>query len=692
MGNKNNKVFNSSTVMRGISRTVGALVAVVIIIVAVVAGMAALGVFSSHPPKAPTTNSTSTTGNHSTTNTSKIISTNTSIPNTLTVDEAAPPVSIDPASSYDVAGGEIIQNVYQTLTFYNGTNTTSFIGVLAENWTESPNGTVYVFHLWPFEKFSNGDPLNATTVWFSFYRTMLINLGISIYVSQGLSVNNGKGFVGTLSNGKPATIMLPNGIVQAFQSAGYTFPSNQTQAMEEAANDLAYILSHFNVQNSTIEKIMSYPGQAIVVVNPYTVQFNLDYPYSAFLAAISTSAGAVVDPTFVDQNGGVQIDSPNTYLSTHALGSGPYVLQTPIGGSYVVLQANPNYWASNIPQGMRNEMLATPRVGTVVIDYQTNEAVRILDLQQGKAQISAIDVIDLPEVIGQSGLQEIQSKLSSATFPLVYTVGNVTVNVWGPSAQIDFLAIDAYQYPFNITAVRLAFAHAVDPAQIQQQVYKGFAVGYVGPNDPALPFYNRSIQGYSYNPSLAISLLVQAGFKLTLPNGTTVNPNGRPFPTVTLTYQTGSTALQDEALIVQQDLAQIGVTVQLNPESVVTIVESYLSPPNSSTYPAFQLAGNFPPVLSPIDPAIYLMSQARLHHGNPAFVDNSTINQYILEAVRTSQPSQLQSIFNNITELELANAQYIWLDDFLAYTVTSSSVHGIWYSPGLDGLFYADIY
>lgn len=85
----------------------------------------------------------------------------------------------------------------------------------------------------------------------------------------------------------------------------------------------------------------------------------------------------------------------------------------------------------------------------------------------------------------------------------------------------------------------------------------------------------------------------QAGFKLTLPNGTIINPNGKPFPTITLTYQTGSTALQDEALLIQQQLAQIGINVQLNPESIVTIVESYLNPPNSSSYPAFQLAGNF---------------------------------------------------------------------------------------------------
>ncbi|QXJ30985.1 ABC transporter substrate-binding protein [Saccharolobus shibatae] len=685
--------MRSHKIFTGLSRTLIAIIVVVIVVIGIAVGILLANHPSSNNISTTTTSSSilSTTTSSSTSSSTSPL-TSVSTPSGITVEEAAAPVSVDPASSYDIAGGEIIQNVYQTLVFYNGTNTSSFIGVLAENWTVENNGTTYIFHLWPFITFSNGNPLNATDVWFSIYRTMLINLGISIYTSQALAVNNGLGFVGKLPNGKYGTIMLPNGVLQALEYAGYNFSSNKTIAMEQAAYDLAYILSHFNVSNATIQKVMSYPHQAVVVIDPYTVEFNLDYPYSAFLAALSTSTGAIVDPVFVDENGGVQIDTSNTYLSTHALGSGPYVLETPIGGSYVVLNASPNYWASKVPTKDLNPMLETPKIKTIIIDYQTNEAVRILDLQQGKAQISQIDVINLQELIGSSAAQQLQNLINGKTFPSTYTSGNVTIYIWGPSAQIDFLAIDAYQYPFNITAVRLAIAHAINPVQIQQQVYKGFAINYVGPLDPSLPYYNSSIIGYTYNPSLSIQLLEEAGFKLTLPNGTIVNPNGKPFPTITLTYQTGSTALQDEALLIQQQLAQIGITVQLNPESAVTIVESYLNPPNSSAYPAFQLAGNFPPVLSPIDPVIYLLSQARLHHGNPAFVDNNTINQLIVEAVRTSNPQQLQHIYNQITLLTLAQAQYVWLDDFLAYTVASSSIHGFWYSPGLDGLFYADLY
>lgn len=615
------------------------------------------------------------------------------VPSTITVDRAAPPVSVDPATSFDVVGGEIMRNVYQTLVFYNGSSTSTFVGVLASNWTVTNNGTTYIFHLWPFITFSNGDKLNATSVWFSFYRLMLVNLGISIYISQALAVNNGAGFVGTLPNGKQGLIMLPSGVVDALKYAGYSLPNDTKEAYQMASYILANILSHFNTGNSTIKKIMTYPKQAVVVLDNYTVEFNLDYPYSAFLQAISTDAGSIVDPVFVDQKGGVQIDTANTYLSTHALGSGPYVLATPLGGSYVILNANPNYWAQKVPEGQRNIMLSLPRIKTIIINNQPNEAIRVSDLQSGKAQLADVDPNYLSQLITNNGVNALKNAIAIHNLPYSYSYNNVTVNVWGPSTTIDFLAIDSYQYPFNISNVRLAIAHAINATPIQQNVYQGLAVSYVGPLDPALPYYNSSIMSYNYNPSLAIKLLVQAGFSLTLPNGTVVNPSGIPFPTITLTYQSGSTAFEQEALIVQQQLAQIGIKVQLNPETITTIVESYLNDPSSPSYPAFQLAGNTPVLVSPINPPIYLMSQARLHHGNPAFFNNSQVNYLISLSIRTTNPTLLQQIFNNMTLISLKQAQYIWLDDFVAYTVSSTIIKGLWYNPGLAGsVFYASLY
>src|SRR5512133_3193977 len=42
------------------------------------------------------------------------------------------PESLDPALAYETAGGEIIQNVYETLVFYDGIATDKFVPMLAE--------------------------------------------------------------------------------------------------------------------------------------------------------------------------------------------------------------------------------------------------------------------------------------------------------------------------------------------------------------------------------------------------------------------------------------------------------------------------------------------------------------------------------------------------------------------------------
>jgi peptide/nickel transport system substrate-binding protein len=529
----------------------------------------------------------------------------------------------------------------------------------------------YTFNLWPFETFSNGTPLNASTIWYSFYRTMILNLGISSYVSQVLAINGGAGFTGNVTSTTKGNIRLPFGAEQALAAAGYTFSSNQLTADQQAAVDLASILSNFNAANSTIQTVMSYPQQAVSVSGPDQVKINLDFPYADFLQVISGGLGDAVDPAFVDAHGGVQIDKANSYTTSNALGSGPYMLTTALGGSNVVLQANPNYWASKVPGSERSVWLTPPSIKTVVIDYQSSEATRVSDIQSGIAQISQVEIPDLHEVSNYPG---------------------ITIHNWGPTPTIDFLAIDAYQYPYNITDVRLAIEYGVNATQIQRQVYAGYSQSYVGPLDPAMAYYNSTFPGYTYNPNMAISLLSQAGFKLTLQNGTVVNSGGKTLPSLNLIFTAGSAADQEEATVIQSQLAKIGVTVTLAPEAFTTIVEDELNSPSSPNYPAFQIAANSVVFVGPSDPSAYLGNcPARCHHGDPAYFNNTQVVQLINEAIHTSNPVLLQQYYNNMTNIYKQQAQYVWLDDFTAYTVASSSLQGFAWNAALLGNFYATL-
>lgn len=55
-------------------------------------------------------------------------------PTTFTYVTFGEPDSLDPAFDYETAGGEILQNVYETLVTYDGNYESKLVPLLAESW------------------------------------------------------------------------------------------------------------------------------------------------------------------------------------------------------------------------------------------------------------------------------------------------------------------------------------------------------------------------------------------------------------------------------------------------------------------------------------------------------------------------------------------------------------------------------
>ena len=91
--------------------------------------------------------------------------------------------SLDPALDYESTGFEVIANIYETLIAYNGTSTSDFVPVIADQIPTVANGRVsadflnYTFHIRQGMKFSNGDTITPWDVKYSITRTMLFNSG-----------------------------------------------------------------------------------------------------------------------------------------------------------------------------------------------------------------------------------------------------------------------------------------------------------------------------------------------------------------------------------------------------------------------------------------------------------------------------------------------------------------------------------
>jgi peptide/nickel transport system substrate-binding protein len=80
----------------------------------------------------------------------------------------------DPDVFYDIEGNTVILSVYQGLVDY-APNSTTIEGVLATNWTISPDGLTYTFHLRTGVTFQDGTPFNAQAVEASFKRRTEVN-------------------------------------------------------------------------------------------------------------------------------------------------------------------------------------------------------------------------------------------------------------------------------------------------------------------------------------------------------------------------------------------------------------------------------------------------------------------------------------------------------------------------------------
>jgi len=85
-------------------------------------------------------------------------------------------ITLDPAQIYELFSGEYTGNVYQTLVRNDESGTEfSIKPELAESWTVSDDGKIYVFKLKRHLRFSSGNPVTAHDVEYSFKRALLMN-------------------------------------------------------------------------------------------------------------------------------------------------------------------------------------------------------------------------------------------------------------------------------------------------------------------------------------------------------------------------------------------------------------------------------------------------------------------------------------------------------------------------------------
>jgi ABC-type transport system substrate-binding protein len=482
----------------------------------------------------------------------------------------------------------------------------------------------YTFLLRNGVYYSNGDPFNAYVVWWNVYRCLIMNQATD--------------FVFYLY----------------FNTTGVT------------VGDLNSLDNSQNTPNSTLLQIMENPDNSVTVLNASAVQFHLTNPFVAFMSSIETSPWVFVDPYVVEQHGGVALGEPNTWMSFNGttVGDGPYITQVYFPSEYTVLISNPNYWAQNLTGSETNYILEPAKIPKVTIYYKTDELTRALDLESGQVQAAPISFDDTKKVL--------------AACPTC-----VVPNI-GLSGTIEFVMINTLRPPLNNILVRRAIIAAINVTQIQQTVYNGYAVPFVGPEPSGFPLYPSSVPSAVYNLTLAKQLLAAAGY----PNGAGIRPID--FYYFTSTYH----ALEGE--IMKADLAQIGITLNLHEISAATLFTLEPLPGNSTG--AMDMATDDWTYYADFSAYENIIDVRFGAFGNMA---NDTIYNLILQSNTQTNPTIRAQDISQIASMTQQQAAEIWMgQDLNLYdtgagmgpTFFNKCVAGLWYNTDFNGVDFNSVY
>ncbi len=572
--------------------------------------------------------------------------------NPILIDQAEIPDSLDPAVTFSTPGWAAVQQVYQGLVNYNGSSYTTFSGVLAHNWTVSPSGYSWTFHLRPGVHFSNGDPFNAYVMWYSLYRSLLLVQGPQFILEQNFFSTN-------FSASNPLTY---------YSDVNYSNAANAT-----LLNDLN--TWNFDTPTSAEIALMGTANQSFQVLNNLTIELNLGYgylgtSYNYLLASISAPNSYAVDPVWVDQHGGISFGQPNSYMSVNTLGTGQYVLENYnglAGGGYT-LAPNPNYWGTTAAASDPTNPMIQPALNSVEIIFQDQQAVTINNLKSGAVAEASF------AYVGPSTVSQLQGNpcVTVQALPTVY--GSTSGSWW--------IYLDQNQFPFTNLSVREAIAHAINYTQIIQQAFGGYASQWVGPVPPSYPYYNpQGLSPYAYNLPLA---------RQEIANSPCANGACKSLDFKYAYINTG-TDWSDTAQFLAADLAQINLTItpvaisldQLYQEQTIDPTTGVCTTLESTNGGPFYMGQEFytSDYISPDD---WTQNDA-ISYGSANLCmsqfANATVDNLTLAAAASSNATFLNSSYSTMTNIMYNNYTDIWLVVPTSFAVYSTYLHGFLENP-----------
>lgn len=214
--------------------------------------------------------------------------------------------------------------------------------------------------------------------------------------------------------------------------------------------------------------------QSIDAPDPYTVIFHLSAPHSPLLGKLAYNRlTGIVNREIIEAH-------PDDY-NFHAIGSGPYMLESWTPGQEIVLIANPDYYEEGLPK--TNRIILVPIADDAVAGGALGTGEVMLGLFRDPNTIATLE--QNPNLIVDRG----------------------------PQSAISALYYRMDRPPFDDIRVRQAVQHAINKEEIIADVLTGVAnIAHTFITPLAKGSAADSVIRYEYDPDRARELLAEAGY------------------------------------------------------------------------------------------------------------------------------------------------------------------------------------
>jgi peptide/nickel transport system substrate-binding protein len=380
-----------------------------------------------------------------------------------------------------------------------------------------------------------------------------------------------------------------------------------------SAEDIAWNLEQFADPEVNISLAGVAAGmESAKATNDTTVVVKLEHPVAAFLYNLA------IFPAFIVDKAKLEAEGPAYWK--HPVGTGPFIVKEFASGSHITFERNPNYYEPG-----------KPYLDSMRWNFVPNSNTRVLALKSGEAQmIDGVPFAQVESLQGESGVSIQQVELPQE----ILMVTNTKVKA------------------LNDVHVRRALSLAINRPQLNETVFRG--TGTV-PNSVIQNFEldasDKEVKPFEFNVEKAKEEMAASKFS-------------KGF-TVSLQYPAGFDYFKQMALLVQQEMGEIGVTVKLEELEAATIAEKWLEGEFELTFP---FTGTTSDVPVPDEYAsFYALPEAELD-GFKSFWTNKEaeglVQKFISstnEGARKGEWKKIQELFNeempslNVMDFPLIN-------------------------------------